>query len=243
MAARTAAHTAIAHTAIPTATPTATSTGSVAGPAVIAPALNRVNLRSDCIRLATLEPRFEVVLQRLGMPPLWRRPAGFRTLVQIVNEQKISLASARAIGDRVQALCVPFTARRFLSLPVPALRRAGMSGAKIDYCRSIAESIVARRLVLASLARLDDVQAQAALTSVRGIGPWTANVYLSMALGRRDAWPSGDRALAVGVAELFELDAVPDYPTLDRRAEAWRPHRGAAARLVWHAYLAQRAIP
>ena len=203
--------------------------------------LNRTGLRSDCLHLASIEPVFAQVLQRLGTPPLWRRPAGFRTLVQIVNEQKISLSSARAIGERVETLCNPFTAPGFLSLPERSLRACGMSGAKIGYCRSIAEAIVSGRLVLTRLARQSDEEALAALVAVRGIGPWTANVYLSMALGRRDAWPSGDRALALGVAELFGLEAVPDYPSLDRRADAWRPCRGAAARLIWHAYLERRA--
>jgi len=211
--------------------------GDVAG---IGAPLDRATLDVDCARLAAAEPVFATILQRHGRPPVWRRPEGFRTLVQIVNEQKISLASAAAIGERVEALCVPFTATRFLALGEQALRGTGMSGAKIGYCRSIAEAILSRRLVLSALSRLGDGEVVARLCAVRGIGPWTANVYLSMALGRRDAWPSGDRALALGVAEQFGLAAVPDYPELDRLAGAWRPCRGAAARLVWHAYLVRR---
>ncbi len=180
--------------------------------------------------------------EQWGRPPLWRRPATFRTLVFIVMEQKISLASARAVMQRVEGVCQPFTPAQFLALEQDALRELGVSNAKIGYCQSIARAIRNRQLVLNALEQLSDDEVVATLTGVRGIGPWTAGVYLTMALGRPDAWASGDRALAVSVAESWALDTVPDYPALDARAEHWRPYRGAASRLLWHAYLSRRNL-
>ena len=171
---------------------------------------------------------------------MWQRPQTLRTLVHIVLEQKVSLVSALAVMNRVDALCPTFAPAEFLAVPERALREAGISERKVGYCRALAEAIAEGSLSLPALRRLDDAEVIARLTAVRGIGPWTAGVYLTMALSRRDAWPSGDRALAVGVAERWSLDAVPDYPVLDRMAEAWRPWRGVASRLIWHAYLERR---
>ena len=175
-----------------------------------------------------------------GPPPLWLRPQTLRTLVHVVLEQKVSLASALAVMNRVDALCPAFDPASFLAVPDAALREAGISERKVSYCRSIAEAVRDGSPSLASLRRLDDETVLERLTAVRGIGPWTAGVYLTMALARPDAWPSGDRALAVGVAERWGLDAPPDYPALDAMAERWRPWRGVASRLIWHAYLERR---
>lgn len=202
--------------------------------------LDVATLSRHCARLAQRDAAFADVLRDYGEPPLWRRPTSFRTLLEIVNEQKLSLRSAAAISGRVSALCTPYTPQRFQQLPDSALRAAGMSAAKIGYARSIATALVQRTLVLKALDGWSDERATSALVAVRGIGPWTAGVYLTMAMGRPDAWPPGDRALAVGAAEVFALDEVPGYRELDALAERWRPHRGAASRLIWHAYLARR---
>lgn len=202
--------------------------------------LDRQSLQKAVLQLAASDPVLKALHERWGFPPLWRRDPSFRTLVTIVMEQKISLASARAVMTRITALCRPFTPARFLALDPMALREAGASHAKIDYCRSIAEALLTRRLVLKDLTSLDDTAVMDRLIAVRGIGPWTAGVYLTMALCRTDAWASGDRALAVSVAESWDLSEVPDYAALDTRAEAWQPYRGAAARLLWHAYLQRR---
>jgi len=203
--------------------------------------LDRQSLDAAITILAQRDSVLGSLVQRWGAPPLWRRPASFRTLVLIVMEQKISLASAQAVMQRIDVLCQPFTPQVFLSVEPLMIRKAGASHAKIDYCRSIAAALLEKRLVLESLTNKADAEVVDELVAVRGIGPWTAGVFLTMALCRRDAWPSGDRALAVSVAESWQLDAVPDYPSLDARAEAWRPYRGAASRLLWHAYLSRRA--
>lgn len=202
--------------------------------------LNRISLAKAVAVLAAQDPVLAELHQQWGDPPLWRKPASFRTLVTIVMEQKISLASARAVMQRVDALCCPFTVQRFLGLDPAVLREAGFSNAKVDYCREIARAMRDRELVLSTLAGVEDDEVAQNLTKIRGVGAWTAGVYLTMVLCRQDAWPSGDRALAVSVAESWGLDEVPDYATLDERADAWRPYRGAAARLLWHAYLSRR---
>lgn len=204
--------------------------------------MNRKRLGEAVRGLCDRDPVFADVHRQWGEPPLWRRPASFRTLVMIIMEQKISLASARAVMQRLEDVCIPFTAARFLALDMDAVRAAGVSNAKIQYCRSIAEAMLRRQLMLTSLSALGDEAVIERLVQVHGIGPWTAGVYLTMVLCRQDAWASGDRALAVSVAEIWGLDDVPSYPELDERAQAWRPYRGAASRLLWHAYLSRRAV-
>ena len=202
--------------------------------------LDRAAVECGGAVLGERDATFAAILADCGPPPMWLRPQTLRTLVHIVLEQKVSLASALAVMQRVDALCPTFEPGAFLAVPEPALREAGISARKVGYCRALAEAMAAGTLSLPALRRLDDAAVIERLTAVRGIGPWTAGVYLTMALARQDAWPSGDRALAVGVAERWSLDAVPDYPALDRMAEAWRPWRGVASRLIWHAYLERR---
>lgn len=202
--------------------------------------LDEALLEEACHSLASEESVFESLLHEYGVPPLWAREEGFRSLAHIVLEQKISLASALAVFERVDALCPEFTAEAFQDVPELKLREAGVSGSKVGYCRDIATAIVSGELPLGALSTYSDDAVRTKLTAVRGIGPWTAGVYLMMALRRSDVWPPGDRALAVGAQEAFDLDEVPRYPELDAMAAAWSPHRAAAARMIWHGYLKRR---
>lgn len=180
------------------------------------------------------------IYQQYGKPPLWARSQSFATLVHIILEQKVSLASANAVMIRVRNICPGMKPSSFLLLPDADLRNAGLSARKVAYCQSIANSLVSGELSLPGLRKLDDDKVIAKLIDVHGIGPWTAGVYLMMALRRPDAWASGDRALAVSYAELAQLDVVPSYAELDEVASTWIPHRATAARLLWHAYLKKR---
>ena len=203
--------------------------------------LTRESLNRAINALADRDPLMNGLLERFGLPPLWQRAQKFSTLVHIVLEQKVSLASARAVMQRVQELCPGMTPAGFLQVPELALREAGISARKVTYCRSIAMALHSGELELLRLRQCSDEQVMQELTAIRGIGPWTAGVYLLMALRRPDAWASGDRALAVSLAECESSEQIPDYAELDERAEHWRPHRAAAARLLWHAYLSRRA--
>lgn len=191
-------------------------------------------------RLALLEPRFAAIVARHGAPPAWVREPGFATLVLIILEQQVSLASARAAFDRLEALIGAVTPRRLLALSDDGLRAVGFSRQKAAYARGVAEACIAG-FDFDALRGMDDAAVERALTDLKGIGPWSAHVYLIMALGRPDVFPARDLALQVAVQETWGLRARPAEAAMLRRAEAWRPHRSSAARLLWHGYLARRA--
>ncbi len=194
--------------------------------------------------LAKREPAFAAELVAHGQPPLWERPASLDTLVHVVLEQKISIESAAAVMRRVRARVTggeEVVAEALLAAPQDVLREAGATAAKARCLHALATACLDGRLELDALSSEADETVANALTSVPGIGPWTAGVWLTVVLRRPDAWPPGDRALAVGAMETFALDAVPDYATLDRLAAAWSPYRGAACRVLWHAYLCRRS--
>ena len=204
--------------------------------------LTDTTMREALHVLCRRDPLIARLHDRFGMPSLWIRPQSFATLVHIVLEQKVSLASANAVMQRVRVLCPGMQPSMFLTVSARALRQAGLSQSKLSYCRSIAEALVNRNLSLPGLRKLSDEQVVAELTSVRGIGPWTAGVYLMMALRRPDAWASGDRALVVSYYECEGLNEIPSYKELDAIAVRWIPHRATAARLLWHAYLEKRKL-
>jgi len=203
--------------------------------------LTQARLDQAVIALSHRDPLIAGLVEQYGMPPMWQRSQSFRTLVHVVLEQKVSLTSARAVMLRVQELCPDMSPASFLLVSEQQLRNAGISERKLSYCRSIALAITSDSLNLGRLRRNTDAQVMEQLTAVRGIGPWTAGVYLLMAMRRPNAWASGDRALAVSLAECAALAAVPSYAELDERAERWSPYRAAAARVLWHAYLSRRA--
>jgi len=203
--------------------------------------LTTAQLTAGAKILATQDLVLAGLLDEFGVPPLWQRRQSLRTLVLVILEQKISIASARAVMQRLDVACPNMTPTTFLAIEPSELRNFGFSGAKVDYCRSVALAMQRGELNLSRLRRLPEADVRDALVSIRGIGPWTAGVYLMMAMGRPDAWASGDRALAVSVYESWNLDDIPSYAELDDMALAWRPWRGVAARLLWHAYLSKRA--
>ncbi len=203
--------------------------------------LTEATLHSGLDELARRDPDLADILQRLGPPPLWARPPGFGTLIHIILEQQVSLASARAAYDRLQAAANPLTPARLLELDAETLRAVGFSRQKSVYVRHLAETLLAGTLDLAALVALEDEAVRAQLQVVKGIGPWTAEIYLLMALGRADAWPVGDLGLAVAAQEVKRLDQRPDAATLTALAEPWRPWRAVAARLLWHHYLSKPA--
>ncbi len=202
--------------------------------------LNRQRLHRAVEALARRDRHLAAVRDRFGTPPLWARRPGFSALVKIILEQQVSLASARAAFDRLRAAVDRLTPRAFLELDAVTLRRAGFSRQKAGYCRSLAEEIVDGRLRLSDLARMDDEAAHGRLTRLRGVGRWTADIYLLMALGRPDVWPRGDLALAKAAQRVKDLPRVPDDDELAAIAEGWRPWRAAAARLLWLDYLSRR---
>jgi DNA-3-methyladenine glycosylase II len=177
------------------------------------------------------------ILSELGPPPMWFREPGFPTLIHIILEQQVSLASARAAFQRLLAVAKPLTPRKFLLLDDSSLKAIGFSRQKIIYGRHLSSSIIEGRLDLQSLNTLDDEEARAGLLKIKGIGHWTADIYLLMALRRQDIWPGGDLALAIAVQRVKRLTSRPSPLELESISLPWRPWRAVAARLLWHYYL------
>ncbi len=202
--------------------------------------VDRRVLREACAELAHRDDDLARALDTFGAPPLWARPTGFETLVRIILEQQISLESGRAAFDRLEAAAGAVTPEAVAALDLPALRRAGLTRQKAAYCRGLAEAVRNGVLRLRRVARADDDGARAQLCAVKGIGPWTADVYLLFALRRPDIWPPGDLALVHALREVKRLRRNSSAERAQRVALAWRPWRSVAARVLWHAYLSSR---
>jgi len=191
--------------------------------------------------LAERDPALGDVVARFGLPPMWAREPGFPTLINVMLEQQVSLASAKAAFDRLAAARDPLTPANFLELDDQELFEIGFSRQKTRYGRELARSILSGALDLDALRDLDDDGVDAALTSIVGFGPWTATIYRLMVLLRPDAWPVGDIALAQAIAEVRGLPHRPAASEMLALAEGWRPWRAVAARILWHHYLSVRA--
>ena len=191
-------------------------------------------IRAALDRLIAADPRLAVIEAAAGPLP-WRvRPRGFPGLLQAIVAQQISNQAAAAIWARLAALPGALEAQGLLALPEETLRRAGLSRPKAAHAISLATAFCDGRLSDPALADMDDLAAAAAITAVRGLGPWTAEVYLLFAQQRPDVFPAGDIAVAAAAAHLLGLPARPDPKALRILAECWRPSRALAARLLWH---------
>jgi DNA-3-methyladenine glycosylase II len=201
---------------------------------------SEADLDAAIARLIAAEPRFAAVLTHAGRPPLRRREGGFVGLVSIIVSQQLSVASAAAILGRLTAALDPLDPAAILRARADKLRRAGLSGPKIRTLKAIARAIDKGELDLASLGRLPADGAHATLTTVHGIGPWTADIYLLACLGHADAWPAGDLALQEAAKLLLSLKTRPTTKEMGPLAEPWRPWRAVAARLLWTYYRARK---
>ena len=202
--------------------------------------LTRRTLLSAVRGLANADPALAASVERFGPPPLWAREPTYATLVHLILEQQVSLASARAAFDRLEvALASTIEPKAFLELSDAELRAIGFSRQKAGYASDLAAAL-ADGFDLQGLADLPDEEVRSSLMRLRGIGRWTADIYLIMCLRRPDVWPHGDQALATAALELLELPARPTFDALELRARSWRPHRATAARILWHHYLSVR---
>jgi DNA-3-methyladenine glycosylase II len=203
-------------------------------------ALTETTLARAAKTLARRDRDLAAILARLGPPPLWARRPGFPTLVKIILEQQVSLASAASMFARMKRNIVPFRPARMIELGEVHLKSLGLTRQKTAYCLHLAQSLTNKRLRLSQLSRMSDAEAKAALMAIKGLGAWSADVYLLMALRRPDVWPVNDLALAVAVTKLKQLTCRPNPTQLTEMAEAWRPYRSVAARMLWQYYLAER---
>jgi DNA-3-methyladenine glycosylase II len=204
------------------------------------------DLESGLKQLLRLDARLQPVFAIAGQPPLRKRPGGFQGLARIVVSQQLSVASAAAIWNRVERTFNPFHHDTVLAARTPRFQRAGLSRPKIKTFRSIARAVRDGALDLVALHDMPADEAHAALTTVSGIGPWTADIYLLFCIGHADAWPAGDLALQEAVRLAFRLRKRPDAKKMQKLAEPWRPVRGVAAYLFWSYYRALKkrdAVP
>jgi DNA-3-methyladenine glycosylase II len=190
--------------------------------------------------LARIDSDLADVVTKYGSPPLWVREPGFPTLVYIILEQQVSLASARALFDKLKKAVNPLTPARFLKLTEAEMRILGFSRQKTLYTRLLAQAIQKRQFALHTLGEISDDHVREKLLALKGVGNWTADIYLMSALRRPDIWPVGDLALAVAVQEVKRLRKRPSPEKLEKMSAPWKPWRAVAARMFWHRYLSKR---
>ena len=194
------------------------------------------SLNASLDALAAVEPGFAQVLDRHGRPEPRRSEPGAETLLRTIVGQQVSVAAARSMWAKLVArFGEPVDLAALLDASDEELREAGLSRQKAGYARSCAGLVLAGELDLGNLPA-DDEEAIALLTKIKGIGRWSAEIYLLFAEGREDVWPAGDLAVQIAVGRLLGLDDRPTEKQLRTLAERWRPHRGAAAVLAWHSY-------
>ena len=199
--------------------------------------LTEATFRKGISVVCERDPGLSWVVKTHGPPPMWSREPGFASLVHIILEQQVSLASARAAFDRLLEAVADLRPTEFLKLNVDQLRRIGFSRQKTHYCRNLAHAIKEGSLDLVALEGMDDHRIREELLAISGIGPWTADIYTLMALRRPDVWPTEDLALKVAAQHLKKLQTRPNAVDLAVIGEGWKPWRSVAARILWHFYL------
>ena len=198
--------------------------------------LTSEQLRGGIDAVAALEPRLAAAVERVGYPEPRIRPTGYRTLLRAIVGQQVSVAAAASMWAKLEAELGPeIPAADLLARDFDTLRACGLSRQKQGYARSLCELVEAGELDFDALPA-DDEEAIAQLTQIKGIGRWTAEIYLLFAEGRPDIWPAGDLAVQAGIGKILGLEARPSEKETRALAESWRPHRGAVAILTWHSY-------
>ncbi len=205
--------------------------------------LTHQSLTEACEALTAADPVLKTVYRLYGAPPLWDRPTGFATLLQIILEQQVSLASAKACFNKLAAHLGEVAPKGLLRLDDTELKTIGFSRQKMAYARHLSEAVLEGRIDLNGLHKLPDENVKAELIKLKGVGEWTSDIYLLMALLRPDVMPKGDIALHAAYQKLTKAEARPASDEFVVMAEKWKPFRSVAARLLWHFYLSERQKP
>lgn len=193
--------------------------------------------QEDIKKLIRIDKIFAAIKEKYGDPPDWSRPQGFISLSKIILEQQVSLASASAHFQKLNGFINGFTPENILTLTDQEMRSCQISRQKAKYLRELSMAVNQKEINLDQLGNLDEPQVRKQLTKIKGIGNWTADVYLMFCLQSKDIFPSGDIAVINTVKELTGLKAQEEIITL---AEKWRPYRSLAAYFLWHHYLSKR---
>lgn len=202
--------------------------------------LDEKNLRESSHWLANQDEALAFVLEKYGYPPLWSREPGFSTVVHIILEQQVSLASANAAFLRLKEILKKVTPSSFLSLDDATLRAIGFSRQKTAYARALAEAILSKTFDFEQLELLPDEEVRIAMKRLKGIGDWTADIYLSECLLRPDVLPKGDIAMQEAFRVLKNLEKRPAHEDFEHATRHWRPWRSVGTRMLWHFYLCER---
>ncbi|MEZ2409933.1 DNA-3-methyladenine glycosylase II [Bosea sp. OAE752] len=194
------------------------------------------DLEEGMAALAARHPHWRAIIDRTGLPPLRLREGGLIGLAGIIVSQQLSVASARAVWNRFESVFVPLTPERLLAATDDDMRLSGLSRPKQRTLLALAAALAEKRLTFEALEGMSPEEVHAEMTAISGIGPWTADVYLLFCLGHRDGFAAGDLAIQEAARHAFALTARPKPAELAAMAEAWRPWRGVAARLLWAYY-------
>lgn len=201
---------------------------------------SKENFELCCDHVARKDIDLAIILRQYGYPPLWSRSISFGTLIHIILEQQVSLASAKAAFNKLKDKIGVLTPKKLLALSDAELKSCFFSRQKIVYARHLAEAIRSKELDLKKLSRYPEDIIREKLKVIKGIGDWTVDVFLLMALHRNDVFPVGDLALVNSVKQVKLLHPETSKPEILKLAENWRPYRSIAAMLFWHAYLSKR---
>ncbi len=199
--------------------------------------INENNLPGFCGKLGKKDKDLGFIHQTFGTPPLWKRDEGFATLIHIILEQQVSLASAASAFNKLKENIGQITPENILKLNDREMKKCYFSRQKTVYARELADAVLSGMLDLERLNRLSDESVREELIKIKGIGRWTADIYLLMAMSRPDVMPKGDLALHVAFQKLKGLETRPNSDEFLELTEHWKPFRSVAARLLWHFYL------
>ena len=203
---------------------------------------NKNNFRQLCDEVGSKDGDLKNILNQYGYPPMWIRPCSFQTLIHFILEQQVSLASARAALIKLKEKTGTITPLKLLALSDEEMKSCYFSRQKLKYARHLADAIVSKKLALKKLAAMPDEDVRKELTSIKGIGNWTADVYLLFALHRTDVFPTGDLAMMNAFKEIKQLDKNLSKEESLRVAEPWKPYRSIATMLLWHYYIEKRGL-
>ena len=206
------------------------------------PVFNETTLVTICNRLAKKDDVIKSIIEQYGYPPFWNRRASFETLVHIILEQQVSLASAKAALTQLKEKVGSVTPPKILLLSDAALKTCYFSRQKIVYTRCLAQAVIDGEITISKLENLPDEEIRAALTKIKGIGNWTVDVFLMMVLHRTDLFPTGDIALMNSVKHIKQLPSQTSKESILELAEQWRPYRTVAAFIFWYAYIKRKNI-
>ncbi len=203
---------------------------------------NRANFSSLCDLLSKKDQHFKNIIEEYGYPPMWTRAPTFPTLIHIILEQQISLAYAKAAFVKLNEKLVTITPKKLLLLTDYDMKACYFSRQKMLYVRDLAKAIVSKRLSLEKLSLMSDEKIREELKIIKGIGDWTADIYLIFALQRMDIFPTGDLAMINAFKEIKQLKTVATKEEIIALSKSWKPHRSIATMLLWHYYIQKRGL-